>query len=418
MSDPYFVKEGGDLRNIAGTITPAMKRAREASLAPQFLSVVQIDRGCTATWIGDETKGREKYSYFLTAAHCPRPDDVGNFNMVPIDDWSEKSIAPSGVDYFIHPKYPPGNRDKRVTTDPAHDIAIARVSNALPILDQRVAAIAPPTLYSGDREHERSEMWFAGYGQWNVLSKFGNPKSGFKPGTGTQRAAGSGKLNAERGDLANLLSAHVGNVVAAPGDSGSAWWQQQADGSWSIIAVTAAGNGKGKAIGPRISHHLDWIKSIYPGVKVSNPHAIKINAAKRVHTHWETEYDIVGYVFPDGKGTDSIRRLTHEEIASFPTTSSTIKVPLTNTATGKSAMVAFQAWRDSGCGERYLRRMNNVTRCGPSARSRLILEFDPKATQPSLEKGLYTGNFSLEARGAHDFNLIRTIPFEANIEIR
>ncbi|MFM0338171.1 hypothetical protein [Paraburkholderia fungorum] len=52
ISDNVFLSNGGDLKNIPGTIAGAMEPLRQKSFEPQFLVVGDLG-GCTATWIGD-----------------------------------------------------------------------------------------------------------------------------------------------------------------------------------------------------------------------------------------------------------------------------------------------------------------------------------------------------------------------------
>ena len=57
--------------------------------------------------------------------------------------------------------------------------------------------------------------------------------------------------------------------AVAPGDSGSAWWQEHL-GHWTIIATTNGGSGSGyggSSTGARVSQYADWIDGIFPEVE-------------------------------------------------------------------------------------------------------------------------------------------------------
>src|SRR5690606_33069853 len=104
-----------------------------------------------------------------------------------------------------------------------------------------------------------------GYGTWGVGVGQRSPQIPYGPG----RSMGSGLVHIpnEQDRIDVPYNPTEGQAKGrwgrgAPGDSGSAWWQEQG-GVWSIIANTFGG-GDEITIGPRASSYWEWIRSIYP----------------------------------------------------------------------------------------------------------------------------------------------------------
>ena len=274
ISDDVFMRNGGDLNNIEGTILKAMEPQRQESYKPQFLAVgfFQHESGsCTATWLGNTADGNS--AVFLTAAHClgastkkggKRPVGTlsGTFN-----DWSRKTIASGKGTYVTDPDYWFDQKPGSYNT--ATDIAIVtlpRVVGHPQILDHEGKAIPQTVVY--DREEEAGkQVWLVGYGSWGTATGDANGK--YVPKQGSLRAAAATTLDDFRSGGRSILSGFepsngfsVGRWGrSAGGDSGGAAFQEQ-NGHWVIVGNITS-HEKNNTGGARVSSHIELIKSAY-----------------------------------------------------------------------------------------------------------------------------------------------------------
>lgn len=274
LSQDYFVSNGGDPARLDETIFDVMAPLRRQSMAPQFAPVVlqQNSTGiCTATWLGDSADGTK--SYFLTARHCLGDEDDQAVNehdvrlmhdlleLDPASDqetWTREVVA-GGTGQIAHvlPQQV-GLPVNRFT-----DVAILETAKVKDMTAPDGSLVAKPRIYIGSNEGGKP-ITFVGYGRWGVGADFADPvlPSGQRRGMGSTtirihpEGGVQGLFNVEGGDNPEFW-ARVG-----PGDSGSAWWQEQG-GVWSIVGTTFGGNPTVSS-GPRISNYWEWIRSIYP----------------------------------------------------------------------------------------------------------------------------------------------------------
>ncbi|WP_338509277.1 hypothetical protein [Burkholderia gladioli] len=272
ISDDVVTANGGNLKDIPGTIATALEPQRVQSYAPQFLSAGHLDTpggACTATWLGDSADG--KSVFLLTAAHCTegtQQTGKGNFKFT---DWKERTIASGQGSYTTGPY--------RFSNTPGFggastDIALIQLPKIADILDQNGNKVARPVLYDlSDNEGElNKEVWFAGYGSWGTGT--GGSNGGYFPKSGPRRAAGAATISSifenDHG-IGAAFKTSVGRdpskgidawTRTASGDSGSAWWQLHS-GIWTIIADTNGGSDS-LSTGARTSQYVDFIKSVYP----------------------------------------------------------------------------------------------------------------------------------------------------------
>jgi hypothetical protein len=66
INEEIFKNNGGNLNDIANSIKTSNNKLREQSYKDPYFTVGIINRGCTATWLGED----QQWSYILTAAHC------------------------------------------------------------------------------------------------------------------------------------------------------------------------------------------------------------------------------------------------------------------------------------------------------------------------------------------------------------
>ncbi len=98
VSEEVFVANGGDLNDIAGTITDANDALREKSKSAPFYAVGWIG-WCTATWLGDDGE----WTYVLTAAHCTNDDALEHTMTVSFEDYRGETIASGTTTAYLHP---------------------------------------------------------------------------------------------------------------------------------------------------------------------------------------------------------------------------------------------------------------------------------------------------------------------------
>lgn len=283
LNDDYFAASGGDPTDaitVAATLDAGYSAARAESFTETYLAVGSIS-GCTATWIGnDEGTGN---AYFLTAAHCIETGTEAFSLTMSFTDWNGRVIlAGTGTGYV-----PPERVNIPAGFGGAStDIAIIELPGQAEILDTSENSIQRPLLYDGSSELG-IEVTFAGYGSWGVGSM--GSDGGLFPTIGPRRAAGHNIINRliemdhalgytmdapGTGDAIPLESA------GAPGDSGSAWWQEQ-DGLSTIVGTTCCGTGNSYgtvSYATRVSKYIDWIRSIYSVAQLHSEAGHGINA--------------------------------------------------------------------------------------------------------------------------------------------
>lgn len=268
ISDDVFKSNGGNLKDIPGTIAKAMEPLRMASLQPQFFSVGRIVTGgvaCTATWIGDAADS--KSVYVLTAAHCTDGKQQKGMQHFEFIDYSGGVTAAGEGTYNISPY----RFDKKMTISSAGtDIALIKLPKIADICDSLMVKIPQPIIYDGEDDLNK-EVWLTGYGSWGTGT--GDSNGSYGPQFGSRRAAGAATVTDiwENGyDIIAGFAPHDGRsnmhvpkwARIASGDSGSAWWQKH-QGVWTIIADSEAGSAL-RSHGTRIAKYADFIKSVYP----------------------------------------------------------------------------------------------------------------------------------------------------------
>jgi autotransporter-associated beta strand repeat len=271
ISEDYYRLLGGqgtDQAGYAADILQVMRSLREASMAPQFMSVVRIP-GCTGTWLGDSADG--SVSYILTAAHCVERGEVGTYDGQVVlhrlsdGNWSAGVVASGGGTSYR----PADVADLDDSFPPARDIAILAVPKVADLTLPDGTPVARPRLYIGTNVVGKP-VTLLGYGTWGVAGV--GPLVAPSPDAPEPRRSmgesiiteifGGGALRAGY-DAANG-GASGKWARSGSGDSGSAWWQNQG-GVWSIIAEMHGQNGVASS-GASMSDHWQWIRSIFPDV--------------------------------------------------------------------------------------------------------------------------------------------------------
>ena len=270
INDQYFAASGGNLANVAGTISAGYSLAQSESFAPQFRSVGAFGH-CTGTWLGNDFVADK--SYFLTAAHCF--DDSGTLTSVSASfaDYSGNVIASGPASFHV-----PSERVDRPAGfgGASTDIGIIEMPGVVSIDAGPGQAVPRPVLYDGNQELG-TQVSFAGYGSWGIGSQGSN--GSYFPDDGPRRATGTNVIDnifendhgiAATFDAPGTGDSTVREGAVASGDSGSAWWQQH-DGVWTIIGTTNGGSGTNYgsfSTAARVSQWIDWVQSIYPDVQL------------------------------------------------------------------------------------------------------------------------------------------------------
>jgi hypothetical protein len=280
--DSIWSEEGGTPQS------PALGFGAHVALAnePQFSAAIAFTsdgdtwQDCSGTWIGNDASA----GYVLTAAHCIEDRPATTFGYRSVG-----GTMLGGVEVNVHPDW---NGDASQRT--GFDIAIIK-------LDQRVTGAGPqPLLYDGEAENGRV-LTFAGFGQ-RGRGSIGPGYSYYAPANEReQKAAAQGRVDdvvafetLEAEDSGNyltiLLMKEDGSLpnpyggavrpssrlagLLAPGDAGCAAWFKLKDGRWVIAGVASDGSEPAvygeKSWFVRVSHHADWIRSIYPGARFAH----------------------------------------------------------------------------------------------------------------------------------------------------
>ena len=290
VDEETFARNGGDLSNIAKTITSANHKLREQSFSKAWLAVGSIGN-CTATWIGDKDLGKESWSYFVTAARCLPQTTEETLVSKTFTAWNGVVTA-SGTGVAHIP------RGQLEGQGPSTDISILRLPKVTAMVDQAGNVLEPPLLNNSPDEKDQPVI-FVGHGAWGVgLRKEPEQQSAqvppliqpiasrnpvepgqrplydprpamqFEPESGARRLYGRSVIdrfivreNVVSADFVpDRQSTHWARL--APGDTGSAMWQIL-DKKPVIVAVATSSNDR-SSYGVRVSKWVDWIKTILP----------------------------------------------------------------------------------------------------------------------------------------------------------
>lgn len=282
-----FIKYGGSPANVRKDIRDAgvLDQLRAYSFAKPWLGVGNILFGtniCTATWIGEDTR----WTYILTAAHClgearSRAMPISQTFRISKADASKAEVSATmfrssgviaegeGTAYV-----PSGAQPLVGFADLTVDIAVVKLPRRMTPLDDSGVPLEQPILYDSRREDGRPFI-VVGYGLWGVG---GDVSFNYLPKSGAQRLYGrnvaiefSSSDDLQRRGLAAYYDPWGPSKRWArteSGDSGAAWWQFH-DGKPVIVGVTNKKTTEGDfSYAARVSGHIDWIRSVYPGVRV------------------------------------------------------------------------------------------------------------------------------------------------------
>ncbi|PSV87115.1 trypsin-like serine peptidase [Photobacterium leiognathi] len=261
INENVFTDNGGDLNNVPESIKVHNNDLREQSFNNEFLTVGEI-YGCTATWLGNDDLG---WTYILTAAHCvPYKGETTPIKR-KFSSWDGRIIA-NGEGFIYVPKERI-NRPKGFG-GASTDIAILKLPTHDILTDHEGSLVSKPIINDKFDELNRKVM-FVGYGQWGVGLDI---SGGYKPEEGKRRLYGESEISSifemKHGIGAKYKPKGKTKYWArlAPGDSGSAWWQDN-KGHRVIIATTNGGSTK-LSTGARVAQYASWIKEIYNDVNL------------------------------------------------------------------------------------------------------------------------------------------------------
>lgn len=261
--------------NGGSDASPAEGFAAHVALAmePQFAAIFGLhdggSYGGSATWIGND----DDHGYLLTAAH----NFDGGQDPSVWTYWSRQGTAYEAVDLYIHPGY---SSDEDDDTS-GYDMAIV-------VLDAPVTDAGPqPRLYAGQDELGRV-VTITGYGSRGIGSS-GETDDYYDFEGETPAAARNvvDEVDGENGEN-NLIidfDSEGGDAsvmgddwpldelegILGSGDSGGASWIETRQG-WAIAGTNTWGDDSvyGSISGlSRVSTQLDWIASIFPGIRTA-----------------------------------------------------------------------------------------------------------------------------------------------------
>lgn len=285
-----FISYGGNLAHIAGDIRDkdVLGELRAQSYSRPWLAVGEIRTGqsqlvtrppnkCTGTWLGEQ--GR--WTFILTAAHC-LPDEAKSRTVAAMNAafWGSAGTllaSGSGTSYIPQERidnYAAIDDQGRPIRD-RFDVAIIRLPRYQTPVDASGLSLDPPVVNDSPLADHAKAFIFVGHGQWGV----GNDAQGaYAPRSGPIRLYGRSVAIAKSGRLLNAYdpmgwltmegvpapsgSPNTRWAGSAPGDSGSAWWQFER-GVPTIVGVNSTSFTAAPAF-----NHINWIKSIFPGVKL------------------------------------------------------------------------------------------------------------------------------------------------------
>jgi hypothetical protein len=313
----------------------------------------------------------DRHVWVLTAAHC-----VGgghrNYHI------NTPTIAASG---WSRVYWPPG-----WAGGIAWDIAL--VSIPMPVAPQW-NAMTKPLIYDGSAEINRA-VHLVGHGRQGV----GQASVGVPGGRwwGTTRIVGS--FAGGTGIVSGYTAHGPTDLQArtAPGDSGSAAWQQHAGGYWTIIGVTSTGNEGGTNY-TRMNRHVEWIKGVFPGAtkfserfRVTDTHSF----VSRVHGE-DVGYTKLHYVVAPGQ--PNVQGTTGMLASGAITWNARIKLKAKDALTGSERSIHLRTTHDTGCvGSRG-------TICRPDRNDTPLKVSYHAADNAGLPSGEWKTNFDVDATG-------------------
>lgn len=267
--DSTWLAQGGDQDSPADGFSAHVALAMQ----PQFAAIFGLHDGTSyggsATWIGND----RDHGYLLTAAHNYGADADPSAWVY----WSRDGTAYDAVALHIHPDYDPED-----DSTSGYDMAIVVLST--PVTD----AGRQPRLYAGRDELGRV-VTITGYGSRGTGSS-GEADDYYDFDGETPAAArnvvdevdgenGANSLiidfDSEAGDASVMGDAEPVDAmegILGSGDSGGASWIETRQG-WAIVATNTWGDDSvyGSISGlSRVSTQLDWIASIFPGIRTAD----------------------------------------------------------------------------------------------------------------------------------------------------
>lgn len=378
LNTETFRAAGGDPNNLAATLTAGTEAHRRRAHEAPF-DAVGATPGCTGTVLGVD----DRHAWVLTAASC-----VGTAG------WRQYSVATPTISasgwsrVHIPPQYA-GSRDR------PNDIALVSIPLQLPVAPQW-KALTKPLLYDGNAEVGRT-VHFVGTGEVGI-GKVATPTY--------TRMWGTSIIGATQEDGMVLRSDYSPwgptdrQALLGSGDLGSAGWQQQAGGYWTVVGVGAGDPYQSSATYfARINRHIDWIKRIFPGAQTFSERFTVTESRPFVsRNHGEdVDYGTVYYlVAPGQSGVQGPTSRTWIHVR--PPTYSTITVTAKDAMTGAEHPVVLRASRGHGCGTVAMENgviCNSIHRAGP-----VTVSYDPLDNQ-NVPGGEWKAKFDIVATGWH-----------------
>jgi hypothetical protein len=346
-------------------------------LATPFLPVGNLAIGlgvCTATWLGEQ----DGHTYLLTAAHCLRSRAATAMRVqASFDGWDHRVLAEGNGWAFI----PPAAVGIDGDLNEAVDVAVLKLPTRDKATDDVGRPLEQPLL--DDLRH-------------------------VFPG---------------------LLHDDTLWARTAPGDSGSAWWQAPM-GYWAFVATTSGGESRGDAfhlLGPRLLNHIDWLRSVYPGVRTLRDR-LSVEIDKPFVSRGDEGSGISGGVYFTVPEKNSTRGGPASASASDQTSISVVRTVVQEERTGERIEIKLHVTRRAkACGvpiptidgiTTHAMFAVNIARdlvCRSKPQSGPLVVSFQEEDKASMAAGIWTGRVDVEARSVSDGRLIERIPVHVRL---
>ncbi|WP_245688525.1 trypsin-like peptidase domain-containing protein [Vibrio sonorensis] len=398
ISDSKYRELGGTLSRDPAVVAVAYQSLRQTSFAQRFSAVGKIVAGsafCTGTWLGNHGDK----AFILTAAHCVAGDNKTQESTY----FGQRISFRTGDNRLIASGQ--SNTHFLGFTACQNDLAIVELPLLRVPVDSEGNNVSQP-VYADEVDFEHyvgQPMTLLGYGL-NGTPSLEKLTSG--------RAWGIGVVTKESdGCLQSTANTDSSWAFITPGDSGSTSWQWR-EGQLVGVGVTSWWGGwqaKWSGFG-RIAPHHEWMKRIFPNINtVTRSRTLtesKMLELKDVEAHVDgTVYYLAG---------DNVAGPQKRKWA-YPTGLTMLVVPMLNQSTGERKDITLRAQRQTHCG---WGEINNGVYCFPSPSKGGLRIWYKEEDNSNVPAGLYTGMFSLEAKGWHDHDYNEMINLNANILIK
>jgi hypothetical protein len=405
-------------RMPTGRVSTLQDRLRQVSLAIPFLPVGKIKIGakrCTATWLGEQ----DGHTYLLTAAHCLTSRVATAMRVqASFRGWNDRVLADGRGLAFIPPAAV--GIDRGVIL--AVDLAVLRLPTRAKATDDVGRPLEQPLL-DDLRNAFPGPVHLVGYGLMGITHE--GEEVGRRWGQTAIQFPGQ-RMPGVNGVAAFSVNDHDSLWArAAPGDSGSAWWQVPM-GYWTIVAITSSGANGGHSfysLGPRVLDHIDWLRGVYPGVRTLRDR-LTVGIGKPFVSRGDEGKGISGGVYFTVPEKDGTRGGPSSGFEWDQTPKSAVLTVVQDERTGERIEIKLRVTRRKGNCGLSVPEMGGITHSSDGMASctstlqpqpqPLVVSFHEQ-DNASMGAGIWTGRVDVEVRSVSDGRLIDTVPVHVRL---